>query len=273
MGNYFVEKRESPNDYYLNISLNNENDIIKLQDALSKIDSVYKVNIADNAKKQLIVYRNKAYSIDVVEKDVNDFLEQYTSGNAIDPKIETDLISGDLSDEIYGKIISAISKFGKNMEKTPSTYCASSEEDFRNSFLSHLNSISTSTVATGETYNSKGKTDILIQNTSGENLFIAECKLWSGEQLLKDAINQLLERYVTWRDTQLAIIVFNKTNKSFTELITKAHSVFKLHSKYKRMEQGNDDTNKIFIFKHPIDDNKEVKLALLLFNFFAPVKK
>ena len=273
MENYFIERMESPGDHYLKISLDNENKIVELRAALDKMDSIYRVNIANNAKKRLIVYCNKAYSIEVVEKEVDDFLKQYASGNVIDPNVETNLISGDLSDEVYGKIIFAISKFGKNMEKTPLTYRTSGEENFRNSFLSHLNSISTSTVITGETYNSNGKTDILIQNTSGENLFIAEYKLWNGESLLKDAINQLLERYVTWRDTQLAIIIFNKKNKDFTELIAKAHSVFKSHPKYKRMEQGGDDTNRVFIFKHPKDDNKEVKLALLLFNFFVSMKE
>lgn len=155
------------------------------------------------------------------------------------------------------------------MEKTPSSYRSFGEEDFRNLFLPHLNSISTSTTTTGETFNKNGKTDILVQNTDGENLFIAECKLWKGETLLKEAIDQLLDRYVTWRDSKLAIIVFNKDMKDFSGLIEKAHSALKSHSKYKRTEQVDDNTNQIFIFKHPQDESKEVKVSLLLFNYYA----
>ena len=35
------------------------------------------------------------------------------------------------------------------------------------------------------------------------------------------------------------------------------------------MEETNDNTNQVFIFKHPQDENKEVKVALLLFNYYA----
>lgn len=156
------------------------------------------------------------------------------------------------------------------MEKTPYSYQSFGEEDFRNLFLPHLNSISSSTVTTGETFNNNGKTDILIQNTDGENLFIAECKLWKGEAQLKEAINQLLERYVTWRDNKLAIIIFNKDMKDFSGLITKSHSALKSHSKFKRTDLKGDDTNQSFIFEHPQDANKEVKISLLLFNFYTP---
>ena len=65
------------------------------------------------------------------------------------------------------------------------------------------------------------------------------------------------------------IIVFNKDMKDFSGLIEKAHSALKSHSKYKRMEETNDNTNQVFIFKHPQDESKEVKVALLLFNYYA----
>lgn len=268
MKDFHVEKRKVFNNDYLNVSIGNEKQITDIQAALCTINSVKNVNITHNKQIELTVYPKKMYSIETVEKDVNAFLKQYIPGNVADPKIKDNLISGNISEKAYKEITSAIFKYGKNMEKTPSSYRSFGEEDFRNLFLPHLNSISTETTTTGETFNNNGKTDILVQNTDGENLFIAECKLWKGESQLKDAIDQLLDRYVTWRDSKLSIIVFNKDMKDFTGLINKAHAALKSHSKYKRMEQSNDNTNQIFIFEHPQDTNKEVKIALLLFNYY-----
>lgn len=269
MKDFHVEKRKAPNNDYLNVSIGDETLITDVQTAISTIKQVRKVNVTNNSQVELTVYPKKMYSIETVEQEVTSFLKQYSPGKVADPKIEANLISGDISEKAYLQITNAIFKYGKNMEKTPSSYKTFGEEDFRNLFLPHLNSISTSTTTTGETFNKNGKTDILVQNTDGENLFIAECKLWKGEAQLKEAIDQLLERYVTWRDSKLAIIVFNKDMKDFSGLITKAHSALKSHSKYKRMEQASDNTNQIFIFKHPQDENKEVKVTLLLFNYYA----
>jgi hypothetical protein len=44
--------------------------------------------------------------------------------------------------------------------------------------------------ATGETFNSKGKSDILIRNGNA-NLFIAECKVWNGKNKFVESIDQL----------------------------------------------------------------------------------
>ena len=268
MKDFHVEKRKAPNSDYLNVSLGDVSQINEIQAALATVKSVKKVNITHNSQLELTVYPKKMFSIETVENEVKTFLDKYVPGSENDPKIETDLISSTISDKSYSQISSIISKFGKNMEKTPSSYHTLGEEDLRNLFLPYLNSVSTSSITTGETFNKNGKTDILIQNTDGENLFIAECKLWKGESLLKEAIDQLLGRYVTWRDSKLAIIVFNKEMRDFSSLISKAHSALKSHSKFKRIEQGDDVTKQIFIFKHPQDENKEVKITLFLFTFY-----
>jgi len=72
--------------------------------------------------------------------------------------------------------------------------------------------------ATGETFNSNGKTDILIRYEN-KNIFIAECKFWRGESLYLKTIDQLLG-YVTYRDTKTALLIFIK-NKNFTDILNK----------------------------------------------------
>lgn len=68
------------------------------------------------------------------------------------------------------------------------------EEDIRQQFLVQLNGHYEGQ-ATGETFNYEGKTDILIRN-QGKNIFIAECKFWSGAEALLDTITQILS-YLT----------------------------------------------------------------------------
>ena len=50
------------------------------------------------------------------------------------------------------------------MEKVPDLVKSLNEENIRDYFLPHLNSISKTLSATGETFNKKGSTDILIQD-------------------------------------------------------------------------------------------------------------
>lgn len=122
--------------------------------------------------------------------------------------------------------------------------------------------------ATGETFNKKGKTDILIQNGSGENVFIGECKIWNGEKLFLAAIDQLLERYVSWRDEYTALIIFNKDNKDFSNLISVAKEAISKHPNFHSYIKDNKDTSISYIFKNKEDPSKTVRLELMLFNCF-----
>ena len=91
------------------------------------------------------------------------------------------------------------------MERNPQSFATLDEEAIRDHFLVPLNA-QFSGEATGETFNHQGKTDILIRHKDN-NIFIAECKFWGGEQLLLETIDQLL-RYTQWRDTKTAILSF-----------------------------------------------------------------
>ena len=70
---------------------------------------------------------------------------------------------------------------------------------------------------TGETFRNRGKTDIHIP--FGDHVaYIAECKIWHGPKAFLAAIEQLFS-YTTWRDTKVSVIVFNKENKSFENVL------------------------------------------------------
>lgn len=231
MANYVVEKREAFNKPYLKVRLKNNDDLEVIQKLLEELQTISKVNITENQRTDITIYPSEFYSIIEAEEEVKIQMESYYTSTPLDPVFETNLLSA-ISSKAYEQIIKEINKFGLNLEKYKSLYSKFDEEGFRDFFLPHLNSISHSHTATGEAFNKIGKTDMLIQDGSGNNVFIAECKIWYGENELTKAIDQLLERYVTWRDEQVALIIFNKHNANFTNIIEKSKETMKKHPNF-----------------------------------------
>ena len=117
--------------------------------------------------------------------------------------------------------------------------------------------------ATGETFNYQGKTDILVRS-EGRNIFIAECKFWSGPKMLTDTIDQLLS-YTSWRDTKTAVIVFNR-NKDFSKVLAAIPGTTKAHANFKRELPGSTETVFRYCFAHRDDKNRELLLTVLAFD-------
>jgi hypothetical protein len=176
-------------------------------------------------------------------------------------------LSPDLKDETYFKIIDHLITLGRSMESRPVLYKSYNEELYRDYFLPSLSVFLPKYAAKGEALNHKGKTDILVFDTEGNNIFIAECKIWNGEAYLLQAVDQLLQRYLHWRDERTAIIVFNRDIKNFTQLITVATNALCKHPLCHSAGIKRKDTSWSYWFRHPDDNNRLVRLELILFNF------
>lgn len=172
-----------------------------------------------------------------------------------------------LSDENYFKIIDYIILLGKNLENYKELNENFDEELFRDYFLAPLNTLSPHYSAKGEVFNRKGKTDILVFDNKGNNIFVAECKCWKGATYLIAGVDQLLNLYVNWRDEKAAIIIFNQNMKKFSELIRTATEAMAAHPLCLRAGEKRTDTSWSFLFRHPDDEQRTVKLELILFNF------
>lgn len=202
--NYETEIREVGGKKYLKVFLKREDEVSYVQFVISQLPSVAKANITISASayspgKNLTVYHKLVFSIEEMKSEVEAELERYFGGGSCDP-IFPNVTLPDLSDRAYFVILDHIIQLGTNLEKYPKPTAQLSEEGLRDYFLPYLNSVSKNYSATGEAFNKRGRTDILIQDNEGYNVFIAECKIWKGKAHLSDAINQLLERYVSWRD-------------------------------------------------------------------------
>jgi hypothetical protein len=172
-----------------------------------------------------------------------------------------------LQDEEYQYTLNVLRNMTFMMERTPRVFQKSNEETIRDIFLVALNGHYEGG-ATGETFNSEGKTDILIRY-EGRNAFIAECKFWDGAKLFIETIDQLTERYLTWRDTKAAIVIFNR-NKDFTSIINQIPDLCRNHKFY--VKDGNnskEETEFHFIAKHKDDPERLINIAVMAFNISA----
>jgi hypothetical protein len=148
------------------------------------------------------------------------------------------------------------------MELSPAAFATIDEESLRSHFLVQLNGHYEGG-ATGETFNYEGKTDILIR-VDGKNIFIAECKYWDGPKKLTDTLDQLLS-YSSWRDTKVAVILFNR-RKNFSAVLEAIPPAVEAHQNCKRFVWRQSETNFRYIFAHRDDPNREMTLTVMAFD-------
>ncbi|MFB2659736.1 hypothetical protein [Shewanella mangrovisoli] len=167
-----------------------------------------------------------------------------------------------LDDAIYRQILKIIHDVGKQFERLPSTYAGKDEEHLRDHILLILEPNFEGS-ATGETFNKKGKTDILLRHENS-NVFVAELKYWHGKKGYLETITQLLS-YLTWRDSKAAVVMFvpNKELSMVLETIKNSTSEHPNHLGFvKEIEEGWYQ----FRFHINGDLNREVHIAVQAFH-------
>ena len=179
-----------------------------------------------------------------------------------DPSTPQDKIEIILAEADYEHILGVIENMAKVMERSPSAFTTMNEESLRWHFLVQLNGHYEGQ-ATGETFNYEGKTDILIRSED-RNIFIAECKYWDGPKKLTETINQILG-YSAWRDTKVAVIIFNR-NKGFTQVLETIKSTTNEHANCIRELDQPSESSFRFIFSHRDDVDRELTLTIVAFD-------
>jgi hypothetical protein len=167
-----------------------------------------------------------------------------------------------LRDDDYENILNILDNMTKVMERSPKVFSEIDEESLRTHFLVQLNGHYDGE-ATGETFNYNGKTDILIRS-NGKNIFIAECKYWKGEKKYLETIDQILS-YASWRDTKVAILVFNR-NKNFTEVLKTIEACTKRHKNFKKERGIVGETRFKYVFANREDANRELLITVMVFD-------
>ena len=224
----------------------------------------------DERRSRLLSYRNLVASIGYRLRQREDAPSTYTAPEVrrviapSPPQASSEPYKPEpeLDQENYEHILGVIENMAQVMEYSPAAFSDMGEEVLRWHFLVQLNGHYEGH-ATGETFNYEGKTDILIRS-EGKNIFIAECKYWGGPKTLTGAIDQLL-RYSSWRDTKVAVIIFNR-NKGFTGVLDSIKATAKEHPNFKRELDQHSETSFPYIFSHRDDANREMTLTIMAFD-------
>jgi hypothetical protein len=162
----------------------------------------------------------------------------------------------------YQHILGIIESMVKVMERSPKAFHGIDEEALRTHFLVQLNGHYEGE-ATGETFNYKGKTDILVRS-GDRNIFIGECKFWGGPAKLTETIDQLLG-YLSWRDSKAAILVFNR-NKDFSKVIEAIPGIVKSHPNFQKENGRRGESAFRYAFRHKDDAAKILHLTVMAFD-------
>lgn len=166
-----------------------------------------------------------------------------------------------LNEEIYRAILRICRDTGVELERHPSIYAGKDEETLRDHLIMvlspHFHSV------TGETFNLAGKTDILIRH-EGKNVFVAECKVWTGSKGHFSTIDQVLS-YLTWRDSKAAIVYF-VSNKNLDPVFQEIEKSTPSHPCFVKFDGQGDDGWFNYQFHLPEDHTRGVKLAILCFH-------
>ena len=162
----------------------------------------------------------------------------------------------------YEKILNCIHLIGRMFERLPSTYAKKEEEHLRDHILITLGAAIIGST-TGETFNKRGKTDILVRGHGG-NEFVGECKFWRGNETYQAAITQLLS-YLSWRDNKAAIILF-VPNKEFSSVLEKIRTNTPSHPNFLRQVSEQEDTWLSYEFRSNEDPDRIVNVAVMAYH-------
>ena len=162
----------------------------------------------------------------------------------------------------YEHIVGVLKSMSLVIERSPNSFASLDEEAIRTHFLIQLNGHYEGS-ATGETFNSSGKTDILIR-VDNRNVFIAECKFWDGPRSFSKAIDQLLG-YLSWRDSKCALLIFNK-RKDSSAVRKKMHEMMIARAEHRKTLTHDHNGDPRYVFVKPSDPGREIQITTMLFD-------
>lgn len=246
-----------------------ENDVRTYNNSLPDKARRYFISRKEKVKKENALIVNLGVPISSQAKNPKTYVVPTVSHRFVPPKgrdksKEVEAITPVMSMEKYGLILNSLQTVGQMYEKLPNVTRGMDEETLRDLFLAQIQTSFKSDSATAEAFNKNGKTDILVKHEDGV-LFVAECKFWRGKQMLHDAISQLLS-YLTWRDTKTALLIFVRDTTMSTAIKGVKENVA-LHENYKSSSASKGETWFNYIFTMPNDPEREVFLAVQIFDF------
>lgn len=169
-----------------------------------------------------------------------------------------------INDKEYEDILNAIKHTVSTYERTPSSYKSMHEEDLRNALLATLNAMYQGGVM-GEAFRNNGKTDISIEREN-RAAFVAECKMWTGQKEIGNAIHQL-DSYLTWRDCKTALIYFVR-RKDFLKVMQVAKTTIENLENVRQIVEIDKNELKCLIVSNS-NPGQLIQMRVFLFNLYS----
>lgn len=166
-----------------------------------------------------------------------------------------------ISDANYADILATIKHMGSTYERTPGSYARMKEEDLRNTLLAALNGTYLGG-AVGEAFRNNGKTDICIEEKN-RAAFVAECKMWTGQKSIADALKQL-DSYLTWRDCKTALIYFVR-RKDFLAVLQTAEETLRAIPEMRQVQVVDKNEFKCCMVSTQ-NLGQQIQIRVMLFN-------
>lgn len=167
--------------------------------------------------------------------------------------------------EIFDDIVGLVKKAGQSMETSPGAFQLG-EEDLRHQIRAMLNTHYTD--VSGEAFTFKGKSDLLVR-VEGQHVFVGECKFWDGPKEFTATIDQLSERYSSWRDVRLCAIIFVKA-KGLTDVLRKGRETLEQHPRFVKIVSESEDGGIRGQMRWPGDDQRIVTLHVVFVHLPDP---
>lgn len=164
----------------------------------------------------------------------------------------------------YKDILATIKHTGSTYERTPASYISLQEEALRDTLLATLNATYKGD-ATGEAFRNTGKTDICIEREN-RAAFVAECKMWTGQKAVCNAITQL-DSYLTWRDCKTALIFFVR-RKNFMKVLEAVEEALRSFDGMKNVT-AIDKNEFACLFLSKSNIGQQIEMRVLLFNMYT----
>lgn len=188
-----------------------------------------------------------------------------TVGDLLDapPDLASAVVDPRLRDDVYEAILDFVRLAGRDMEQSPVAYLGMDEETRRHMVRLQLNGPFRG-LFSAETENVAGKTDLLLR-FEGANLFIGECKFWSGKQGFLATVDQLMG-YAGWKDRKLAMLMFVR-RKDPGQVLARAREALERHDRFVEWQDAPDGELRATV---RLVDNGSTEAALHIFFIHTP---
>ncbi|MFI2318500.1 hypothetical protein AMK17_32475 [Streptomyces sp. CB00072] len=168
---------------------------------------------------------------------------------------------------LYADAVKVLRGTRNQIERLPSLHQGKQEEDIRDVLTAALGGAFEGQ-ATGESFNGKGKTDILLR-IDDRNILIGECKFWAGAHTKDKGISAIVTQllgYLTRNDRQTALLLFIRRVNHQAALT----SALKTLAEDPRCIQSGtpDDNNRHYSFRLRTEHAEPWDIDLVLIPFF-----